>query len=160
MSTEDKLKAIQEIIDIAEEGMASIDPSSIILSEQHRLSLTDDMQSKLCSPMTLMFYWLADTMCKPETDMIVIDGTGPMWEAYSRANGELTHKTSEQLVNHPVPPEPHLKPNLQVVLSTYYLLRHYHLANIVKYAIKRSDEGFVVYVNDPENDHVWAAHRV
>ena len=151
---------VEEVLKIADEGMATIEGTHIAIEEQKRLSLAEDMANSNLSPMTIMFWALADNLANDRVDAIVIDGTQPTWEMYSRKEGEVEHYTTQRLIDWPQPPEEYLKPKLGPIVQAYYLLRFYQLAGVRKYAITRKNEGFVVAVNDPENDRVWAAHKV
>ncbi|WNT47242.1 hypothetical protein SPLA10_PHROGS00181 [Salmonella phage SPLA10] len=153
-------KLAEEVLAIADEGMASIDASHIVLQEQQRLSLTEDMSSLTLSPMTVMFWALADYLATDSIDAIVVDGTEATWQMHLRRDGKIETRTTQQLIDHPQPPEEHLKGKLGVIIPAYYLLRFYQLAGVSKYAITKQHGGLVIAVNDPANPRVWAAHKV
>lgn len=151
---------VEEVLAVVDEGMAMIDATHIVIEEQKRMSLAEDMGNPKLSPMTIMFWAMADNLANDRCDAIVIDGTQATWEMYSRKDGEVEHYPTQRLIDWPQPPEEYLKPKLGPIVQAYYLLRFYQLAGVRKYAVTRKNEGFVVAVNDPTNDRVWAAHKV
>lgn len=151
---------------LAEDNYASIDPSPFYTGEHNRLPMEVESKSGNVTPLFPLFPALVKQLNRDDVTGIIINGNGDYFELYSNVESEDKSATSVEIMEalqiaetRPVPGL-QVKHSLALFFKTYYLLRYYLLGGSRKYAVTKLDEGFVVFVNDPENPHVWAKHKV
>jgi hypothetical protein len=151
---------------LSEDNYASIDPSVFYSGEHHRLPMDAEAKSGSVTPLFPMFPTLVRELERDDVTGVLINGYGQYFELYSNVQSADSEVSSidifeaAQIAETKPVPGMQVKRPLPLYFKTYYLLRYYLLGGSKKYAVTKLDEGFVVFVNDPENPHVWAKHKV